>query len=135
MLSFAKPKASPVKQAEKGDEEQVVANNSKKRALVDEDEVTVIEETLPLLPKAPVSATASAKKKKLDDGKAQAVAPKDEEVKEEIVVSGPPKDIEKLRPPSSPAYHPIEDAPFYKGQPVPFSFLTRALSEIETCKG
>jgi len=59
---------------------------------------------------------------------------KKEEVKEQVVV-GPPKDIEKLRPPSSPAYHPVDDAPFYKGQPVPFSFLTRALSEIETCKG
>lgn len=41
----------------------MIAVNTKKRALVeDEEEVAVIEETLPLLPKAPVSATASAKK-------------------------------------------------------------------------
>ena len=29
----------------------------------------------------------------------------------------------------------MNDAPFYKGQAVPFSFLTRALTEIEACKG
>jgi DNA ligase-1 len=28
---------------------------------------------------------------------------------------GPPKDITKLRPPSSASYDPVEDAPFYKG--------------------
>ena len=48
---------------------------------------------------------------------------------------GPPKDLTKLRGLSSPSYDPIEDAPFYRGQPVPFGFLTRALSEIELCKG
>jgi len=51
------------------------------------------------------------------------------------VNTGPPKDLTKLRAPSSASYDPIEDAPFYKSQPVPFGFLTRALSEIELCKG
>jgi DNA ligase 1 len=57
-------------------------------------------------------------------------------VKENVPVNiGPPKDLTKLKAPSSLSYDPIEDAPFYKGQPVPFGFLTRALSEIELCKG
>lgn len=116
----------------------MVTTNSKKRAVLDDDEeqVAVIEETLPLVPKAPISATASAKKAKLDDGKAvavvQATPVQQEEAKEP---AGPPKDIEKLQPPSSASYHPVNDAPFYKGQAVPFSFLTRALTEIEACKG
>lgn len=29
----------------------------------------------------------------------------------------------------------MQDAPFYKGQLIPFGFLARALSEIELCKG
>lgn len=41
----------------------------------------------------------------------------------------------KLRAPSSPQYDPIEDAPFHRGQAVPFGFIAKALSEIETCKG
>lgn len=47
----------------------------------------------------------------------------------------PPKDLSQLRPPSSAQYDPIADAPFHKGEPVPFGFLARALTEIENCKG
>ena len=120
------------------DEEEQIKVNNKKRPLVrDEDEVAVIEEPLPEVPKAPVTpAKASAKKSKLDSGKAEdvvaskskvlsKVAPAssskaqvvEEEVKENVPVNviGPPKDIEKLKAPSNPSYHPIEDAPFYKG--------------------
>lgn len=56
-------------------------------------------------------------------------------VEEEPVINKPPKDIEKLRPTSSPSFDPIIDAPFYKGQSIPFNFVTRSLSEIENCKG
>ena len=120
------------------DEEEQIKVNNKKRPLVrDEDEVAVIEEPLPEVPKAPVTpAKASAKKSKLECGKAEdvvaskskvlsKVAPAssskaqvvEEEVKENVPVNviGPPKDIEKLKAPSNPSYHPIEDAPFYKG--------------------
>jgi hypothetical protein len=38
-----------------------------------------------------------------------------EEIKENIPLNFPPKDLEKLRPTSSPSYDPINDAPFYKG--------------------
>ena len=96
--------------------------------------------------KAPASNLT--KKAKLDDGKAantKIVAastqkPKVEEEKKSEskqvpAVVGPPKDLEKLKAPSNQAYDPIADAPFYSGQPVPFSFLSRALSEIEVQKG
>ncbi len=32
-------------------------------------------------------------------------------------------------------YHPVEDAPFYPGEKVPFSFMVQSLAEIEKCKG
>ena len=32
-------------------------------------------------------------------------------------------------------YHPVNDAPFYYGENVPFSFLVQSLQEIEKCKG
>jgi len=130
----------------------------------DEDEggVTTLEENVPTpLKPAPVSTpgkpavtivtTATSKKIKTNDGKEvepikaiikENPAPSKgkttvvEEVKENVQLNfGPPKDLTKLRAPSSASYDPIEDAPFYKGQPVPFGFLTRALSEIELCKG
>ncbi|CDW77798.1 dna ligase 1 [Stylonychia lemnae] len=45
------------------------------------------------------------------------------------------KNPEDLRPTSANGYDPINDAPFYRGQAIPFSFLTNSLCEIEQCKG
>ena len=57
------------------------------------------------------------------------------EKEEEKASNLPPKDIEKLRPASSPFFDPIIDAPFYKHESIPFLFVTKALQEIENCKG
>ena len=111
---------------DEGDDCQGVAR-TKKRAIIDEDEdqqVTIVEEEQ-VKAQAPVKITpgkaSTAKKTKLDDGQAAEPVSKAsvektirEEVKENVtsnapvpVISGPPKDIEKLKPPSSPVYDPI----------------------------
>ncbi len=41
----------------------------------------------------------------------------------------------QLKKPSSPDFDPIQDSPHNTGQPMPFSFVARALSEIEECSG
>ncbi len=125
------------------EEVQVVSTSvrSKKRAIVDDEDVVAIEEQVVTGPKAPVTpAKVSTKKGKTDDGKELEVLPAApvtataaasgkassakktplaEEAKEKeeavLIVAGPPKDLEKLRPCSSGLYHPVEDAPFYKG--------------------
>jgi hypothetical protein len=51
------------------------------------------------------------------------------------MINLPPKDLNKLKLPSNPNFDPIIDAPFHKGQPMPFSFVTKALGEVENCKG
>lgn len=120
-----------------GDEEISRPKASKKRALVeDSDEenieqqgkksVVIVEKIE--LPKAQITPNkASAKKSKVDDGKTLSstagvsAAPANgtasvqkmvkeaaEEIKESAPLNiGPPKDIEKLRPPSSLQYDPI----------------------------
>ena len=47
----------------------------------------------------------------------------------------PPKDLSKLKPPSHGLYDPVVDAPFHKNEPLLFSFIASALTEIENCKG
>jgi hypothetical protein len=47
----------------------------------------------------------------------------------------PLKDLSKLRKPSSPDFDPENDSPHHRFQPMPFSFIARALSEIEECSG
>lgn len=131
------------------DEEEVQGQSS--MMIVEEEQVKSIApvKTSPnKVAKAAAATSDVTKKVKLDDGKAAAAtkmvaSPKkskivEEEKKTEVIVPdvvGPPKDLDKLKPPSSQTYDPIADAPFYKGQPVPFSFLSRALSEIEVQKG
>ena len=91
-----------------------------------------------------IESPVSAKRQKLSDGSSEAKGSKLPQIEEESKVeemevetheNKPPKDIEKLRSPSHPQYDPIIDAPMYKGQPMPFSLIARALAEIEACKG
>jgi hypothetical protein len=43
--------------------------------------------------------------------------------------------LEKLKKPSSVDFCPRKDSPHHTYQPMPFSFIARALSEIEECSG
>jgi hypothetical protein len=117
-------------------EETVKPINSKKRALIDEETTEVVVEN--------TKVETTSKKLMHNDGSGQkmlgssaqkqvANKQKDDEEKKELVF--PEKDLTKLRLPSSPSYDPIADAPFHKGQPVPFGFVAKALTEIENCKG
>ena len=45
------------------------------------------------------------------------------------------KDSSKLKPISHKNYHPVNDAIFNKGDPVPFSFLVNGFEEVSKCKG
>jgi len=47
----------------------------------------------------------------------------------------PYKDETTLRELSSPQFDPVKDAPHHAGQKLPFSFVARALSDIEQCSG
>ena len=47
----------------------------------------------------------------------------------------PLRPIESLRKPSHAEFCPLKDSPHHCGQPMPFSFIARALSEIEECSG
>jgi hypothetical protein len=49
--------------------------------------------------------------------------------------SEPLKSLEKLKKPSASDFCPRADSPFHIGQSMPFSFIARALSEIEECSG
>jgi len=51
------------------------------------------------------------------------------------VSSEPLRPAESIRKPSDPYFDPIKDSPHHNGQAMPFSFITRALAEIEECSG
>jgi hypothetical protein len=45
------------------------------------------------------------------------------------------RSLDKLRKPSAVDFCPLEDSPHHCGQQMPFSFVARALSEIEETQG
>lgn len=105
---------------------------SKKRGINDSESKKNVEEDKTQSSKKLIRNDGSSSKS--NTSSAQKAQSKEIEQKMENIKL-PEKDLDRIKPPSSPFFDPIEDAPYFKDQPMPFSFIAKALVEVENCKG